>query len=59
MCLVSDRLSDGWQQGSHMFWEDYSGHRQQHGVEVGEAEMEQSGMNANSWCPWHRRKGRI
>lgn len=21
MCLVSDRLNDGWQQGSHVFWE--------------------------------------
>lgn len=27
-----------------MFWEDYSGHRQQRGVEVGKAEEEQSGI---------------
>lgn len=46
-CFVSDRLNDGWQLGSHVFWEDYSGHSQQHGMKVGKAEAEQSGMSAN------------
>lgn len=47
MCFVSDRWNDGWQRGSHVFWEDYSGHSQQHGMKVRKAEAEQSALSSN------------
>ena len=48
MCLVSDRLNDGWQQGSSVLWEDHSPSAAWNGG--GEAEAEQPDVECKGPC---------